>query len=283
MTQAQSAKAERLRALHTSPGTFLAPNAWNAGSARMLEAAGFAALSTTSSGIALALGRPDYEGRLGRQEMMEWIGRIAQAVDVPVNADLENGYGSQPEEVAETIRQAVAAGVAGGNIEDYTGDPRAPLFEGELAVARIRAAREAADGSGLPFTLTARTDCYVCGYEKPFSEAVRRAKRYREAGADCIFVAGVTDRATIAALVREIQAPLNVGVGFAGQPLSARELATMGVKRISIGGSLARATFALMRRAANEMAMQGTFSFAEEQIPDAELSSFFGSWSEKVA
>jgi len=283
MTQEQKAKAERFRSLHTSPGTFLAPNAWNAGSARMLEAAGFPALSTTSSGIALSLGRPDYEGRLGREEIIERVGRIASAVEGPVNADLENGYGSKPEDVAETIRQAIAAGVVGGNIEDYTGDPRVPLFEIELAAARIAAARAAADKSGIAFTLTARTDCYVAGHDKPMSEAVRRAKRYREAGADCIFVAGVTDPSTIAALVREIPAPLNVVVGFAGKTLTARELATMGVKRISIGGSLARATFALIRRAANEMAQQGTFGFAEEQIPDAELSTFFGSWSEKVA
>jgi 2-methylisocitrate lyase-like PEP mutase family enzyme len=283
MTQDQLAKAERFRKLHTNPGTFLAPNAWNAGSARMLEAAGFPALSTTSSGIALALGRPDYEGRLGRQEMMERIARIAGAVEVPVNADLENGYGPKPEDVAETIRQAVAAGVVGGNIEDYSTDPRAPLFEIELAAARIRAAREAADQSGIPFMLTARTDVYISGQEKPMSEAVRRAKRYREAGADCIFVAGVSDKSTISALVREIGGPIAVGVGFGGQPLTARELATMGVKRISIGGSLARTTFALIRRAATEMAQEGTFSFASEQIPDAELSTFFGSWNEKVA
>jgi len=283
MTQDQLAKAEQFRKLHTNPGTFLAPNAWNAGSARMLAAAGFPALSTTSGGIALALGRPDYEGRLGRQEMMERIARIANSVEVPVNADLENGYGPTPEDVAETIRQAATAGVVGGNIEDYSADPRAPLFEIEHAVARIRAAREAADQTGIPFTLTARTDVYVTGQEKPMSEAVRRAKRYREAGADCIFVAGVTDKSTIAALVREIPAPLCVGVGYAGKSLTARELATMGVKRISIGGSLARATFALIRRAATEMAQEGTFSFADEQIPDAELSTFFGSWNEKVA
>ena len=283
MTQEQLAKAEQFRNLHTSPGTFLAPNAWNAGSARLLEAAGFPALSTTSSGIALSLGRPDYEGRLGREEIISRVGSMARAVELPVNADLENGYGPQPEDVAETVRQAVAAGAVGGNIEDYTGDPREPLFEADLAAARIAAARAAADKSGIPFTLTARTDCYITGQDKPMTEAVRRAKLYREAGADCIFVAGVTDRSTIAALVREIPAPLNVVVGFAGQPLTARELATMGVKRISIGGSLARATFGLIRRAANEMAQQGTFSFAEEQIPDAELSTFFGSWSEKVA
>jgi 2-methylisocitrate lyase-like PEP mutase family enzyme len=283
MPQDQLSKAERFRRLHTAPGTFIAPNAWNAGSARMLEAAGFPALSTTSGGIALALGRPDYDGRLAREEMMQRLGRIAKAVDVPVSADLENGYGPRPEDVAETIQQAAAAGAVGGNIEDYTGDPRKPLFEIELAETRIRAAREAADKTGIPFTLTARTDCYLSGHAEPFSEAVRRATRYRQAGADCISVAGVTDRSTIAALVRAINAPLNVVVGFAGKPLTEQDLASIGVKRISIGGSLARATFALILRAANEMAQQGTFSFAEEQISDAELASFFGSWSEIAA
>jgi 2-methylisocitrate lyase-like PEP mutase family enzyme len=283
MTNEQRAKAEKFRRLHTDNGTFLAPNAWNAGSARMLEAAGFPALSTTSGGIALSLGLPDYEGRLGREEMMMRIERIARAVDVPVSADLEGGYGPRPEDVAETIRQSVEAGVVGGNIDDYTGLAQAPLFDLELAVERIRAAREAADKTTIPYTLTARTDCYVAGRVDPLREAVRRANRYHEAGADCIFVPGVVDHAEIVALVQEIEAPINVVVGFAGQPLTVRELAILGVKRISIGGSLARATFALIHRAADEMMTRGTFSFADQQISDAELSSFFGSWSEKVA
>lgn len=283
MTNEQRAKGDRFRRLHTNSGTFLAPNAWNAGSARMLEAAGFPAISTTSGGIALSLGLPDYEGRIGREEMMTSIERIARAVDVPVSADLEGGYGTRPEDVAETIRQSVEAGAVGGNIDDYTGQARAPLFDLELAAERIRAAREAADKTTIPYTLTARTDCYLTGRADPLREAVRRANRYHKAGADCIFVPGVVDHAEIVALVQEIEAPINVVVGFAGQPMTVQELAILGVKRISIGGSLARATFALIRRAADEMMTQGTFCFAEQQISDAELSSFFGSWSEKVA
>src|SRR5262249_7430169 len=174
-------------------------------------------------------------------------------------------------------------GVVGGNMEAFSADPRTPLFEIEHAVARIKAARAAADASGIPFTLTARTDVYISGQEKPMSEAVRRARRYREAGADCIFVAGVTDKSTIAALVREIGGPMAIGVGGGQQPLTAPRPASQGGQRVSIGGSLARATFALIRRAATEMAQEGTFSFASEQIPDAELSTFFGSWNEKVA
>jgi 2-methylisocitrate lyase-like PEP mutase family enzyme len=283
VTNEQRAKGDRFRRLHTNSGTFLAPNAWNAGSARMLEAAGFPAISTTSGGIALSLGLPDYEGRIGREEMMTSIERIARAVDVPVSADLEGGYGTRPEDVAETIRQSVEAGAVGGNIDDYTGQARAPLFDLELAAERIRAAREAADKTTIPYTLTARTDCYLTGRADPLREAVRRANRYHKAGADCIFVPGVVDHAEIVALVQEIEAPINVVVGFAGQPMTVQELAILGVKRISIGGSLARATFALIRRAADEMMTQGTFCFAEQQISDAELSSFFGSWSEKVA
>jgi 2-methylisocitrate lyase-like PEP mutase family enzyme len=191
VTNQQRAKGERFRRLHVDSGTFLAPNAWNAGSARMLEAAGFPALSTTSGGIALSLGLPDYEGRLGRQEMMTRIGRIARAVDVPVSADLEGGYGPRPEDVAETIRQSVEVGVVGGNIDDYTGQTREPLFDIELAAERIRAAREAADKTTIPYTLTARTDCYLSGHADPLQEAVRRANRYHQAGADCIFVPGV--------------------------------------------------------------------------------------------
>ncbi|HUL06310.1 MAG TPA: isocitrate lyase/phosphoenolpyruvate mutase family protein [Candidatus Acidoferrum sp.] len=283
MINEQRAKGERFRRLHTDSGTFLAPNAWNAGSARMLEAAGFPALSATSGGIALSLGVPDYEGRLGREEMMRRIEGIARAVDLPVSADLEGGYGVKPEGVAETIRQAVQAGVVGGNIDDYTGRAQAPLYDMELAADRIRAAREAADKTGIAFTLAARTDAYVAGRADPLREAVRRAYRYRQAGADCIFVPGVVDHAEIVSLVREIDAPLNIVVGFAGQPMTVQQLAILGVKRISIGGSLARATFALIRHAADEMITKGTFSFAEHQLSDAELSSFFGSWTEKVA
>ena len=163
------------------------------------------------------------------------------------------------------------------------GARKVPLFEIDAAVERIRAAREAADKTTIPYTLTARTDCYVSGRHDPLREAVRRANHYRRAGADCIFVPGVVDHAEIVSLVREIDAPVNVVVGFAGQPMTVQELAILGVKRISIGGSLARATFALIHRAAGEMMTQGTFSFAEQQISDAELSSFFGSWTEKVA
>lgn len=251
------------------------PNAWDAGSARMLAASDFSAIATTSAGIAYAQGLPDYENRISRSQMMACIHRIATAVDIPVSADLEAGYGAEPADVAETIRLSVQAGVVGGNIEDYTGDANAPLYERTLAVDRIRAAREAADATGVPYTLTARTDCYLTNTANPFAEAVSRANLYREAGADCLFVPGIKDSETIAAMVREIDGPFTVVMGLTGTPLSVADLQALGVRRISTGGSLARATFGLIQQAAQEMQSKGTFTFAKQQIPDDELCTFF--------
>lgn len=268
---------EQFRQWHAQPQTFLMPNAWDAGSAYILAASGFQCLATTSAGIAFSLGQPDYEGRVSRSQMMERIHQIASAVTLPVSADLEAGYGAAPEEVAETIRLAIQAGVVGGNIEDLSGDPQTPLFDLELAMDRIRAAREAADRSGIPFTLTARTDCYLAKVPSPFAEAVRRANHFRDMGADCLFIPGAKDAETIAALVREIDGPINVVMGLTDSAFSVSQLNSLGVRRISIGGSLARSALGLVRRAAQEMREQGTFSFAQQQIPDAELCDFFAS------
>lgn len=268
---------ERFRSLHAGSQTFLMPNAWDPGSACMLATGGFSCLATTSAGIAYSLGQPDFEGRVSRSQMMERIHLIAAAVDLPVSADLEAGFGAAPQDVAETIRLAIQAGVVGGNIEDLSGDPHTPLFDIGLAAERIRAAREAADGSGIPFTLTARTDCYLAGLPSPFAEAVRRANIFREMGANCLFVPGIKDAETIAALAREIDGPINVVMGLTGSAFTVSQLSDLGVKRISIGGSLARSALGLIRRAAQEMREHGSFSFAEQQIPDAELCSFFAS------
>lgn len=273
----QSQRGERFRELHAGSQTFLMPNAWDPGSACILAASGFQCLATTSAGIAYSLGQPDFEGRVSRSQMMERIHLIAAAVDLPVSADLEAGFGAAPREVAETIRLAIQAGVVGGNIEDLSGDPDTPLFDIGLSGERIRAAREAADGSGILFTLTARTDCYLVGLPSPFAEAVRRANLFREMGADCLFVPGIKDAETIAALAREIDGPMNVVMGLTGSAFSVSQLSDLGVKRISIGGSLARSALGLIRRAAQEMREHGSFSFAEQQIPDAELCNFFAS------
>ena len=276
MSRAQQEAGRAFKDLHSADGIFVMPNAWNAGSARMLEAAGFRALGTTSAGISFCLGLPDYEGALTREAALEETCRIARAVRIPVSADAENGYGHSPEEVAETIRRVADTGAVGASIEDYsaaygTGD----LYDRVLSAERIEAAAAAAGSLPLPFTVTARAECYLVGHPAPFEESVARALSYRDAGADCLYVPGLADPETIGRLVKEVDAPINVVMGLAGGLLSVNQLEDLGVKRVSIGGSLARATFGLIRRAAEEIRDRGTFTYAEEQVPDAELCRFF--------
>ena len=265
------------KALHLASDTFLMPNAWDAGSARVLAAEGFAAIGTTSAGIAFAAGLPDHQ-RIDRDGMLARVQSIVDAVHSPVNADLESGYGAAPEVVAETVARAIALGAVGANIEDYTGNDTKPLFEATLARERIRATRQRADASGVPFTLTARTDAFLVRHPKAFEESVRRGNLYREAGADCLFVPGVADSATIAALVKEIAGPINVVMGLSGNALTHAQLRDLGVRRISIGGSLARAALELVRGAAREMREHGSFQFADRQYAHQELCQFFASW-----
>jgi 2-methylisocitrate lyase-like PEP mutase family enzyme len=280
MTTPQYEKAKKFHDLHSRDDCFLMPNAWDIGSAKMLEAAGFAAVATTSAGIAFSLGRPDNgfcsaAARLDRDSMLARIDAIANAISLPLNADLEAGYGDAPEAVSDTFARAIASGAVGGNLEDYTGEKSTPLYDIGLATDRIRAAREAIDRSGIPFVLVGRTDCFLAGHPDAFAESVRRANRFRAAGADCLFVPGVSDADTIAALVKEIDGPLNIVMGLTGNSLTVAELRTLGVRRISIGGSLARAMYHHIRNAAREMIEHGTFSYAERQIPQSELNSFF--------
>ena len=275
MRESQAHKGAIFRDLHGADGLFVMPNAWNAGSACMLESAGFPAIGTTSAGIAFCRGLPDYEGALSRDAALEETRRIATAVNVPVSADAENGYGHEPLEVAESIRLFASAGAVGASIEDFAAGSGDSLYERSHAVERIRAAKEAAESLEFPFTLTARAECYLVNHSDPFEESVIRANLYREAGADCLFVPGVKDPETIAALGREIDGPINVVMGLVGSSLTVSELEALGVKRVSIGGSLTRATFGLIRRAAAEMREEGTFRFSEEQIPDDELCRFF--------
>lgn len=251
------------------------PNAWDAGSARLLESLGFPALGTTSAGVAYCRGLPDYQDRISRDEMLTAYGAAAQAVNIPVSGDLEAGYGDTPEAVAETITLSIAQGMVGGSIEDHLYGPAGPLYDIEEAVARIEAARAAADSSGLNYTLTARAECYLVDHEDAFAESLRRCNRYREAGADCLYVPGVREPETIAALVREIDGPLNVVMGLVGAGLTVAQLSDLGVRRISVGGSLARRAFAALRDAALEIRQEGSFGYAKAAIPDAELSGFF--------
>ena len=270
------ARAQLFTEMHRD-GCLLLPNAWDAGSARLLAAAGFTALATTSAGIAFSHGHPDHDffaehkqgGRLDRTVMMSQVGEIVDAVRVPVSADLEEGYGRSPETVAETVTLALATGAAGGNIEDFTGDRANPLYDPRLAVERIAAARAAADA----FVLVGRSDALLAG--RPVAEAIDRANSYLAAGADCAFVPGASDAATIALLVRELTGPLNVVMGLTGGALTMAELADLGVRRVTVGGSLIRAMYGHLRRAADELRASGTFTYAQEQIPHAELNDVF--------
>ena len=258
-----------LLALHQDPRGFVIPNAWDAGSARILEHVGFPALATTSAGIAFACGRPD--GSMGGEEMLEHVGRIVAAVGVPVSSDLESGYGRTPEDVGRTVARAVGLGVAGANLEDAGG---AGLFDVEEAVDRLAAARAAAP---TPFVLNARTDTYlVASAADPFDETVERATRYVAAGADCVFVPGVDDEETIRRLAAAVPAPLNIVAGLTGTVLDAPTLFGLGVSRVSVGGSLARAVLGFVEQAGRQMLDQGTFDFTAGAIAHGELQRRFG-------
>ena len=271
----QAAKAEAFRKLHDASEAFILPNAWDPGSAKLLAASGFPALASTSAGIAYALGRPDASSALSREENLAALAAIAAAVELPVSADLEAGYGEAPEAAAETIRLSAEAGAVGGSIEDVAYDPEPRLLDAGLAAERIAAAAEAAEGTGFAYTLTARSEAFLVGHPDPLAEAVRRLNLFREAGAHCLYAPGVKDLDSIAVLAREVDGPLNVVMGLAGAPLSMARLAAVGVKRVSVGGCLMRAALGTLSRAAAEMREQGTFGFAAEAIADAELTAFF--------
>jgi 2-methylisocitrate lyase-like PEP mutase family enzyme len=270
------AKADALRHLHTTGALLVLPNAWDAGSARVFIAAGFPALATTSAGIAFSLGYPDGE-RIGRAEMLAAVGRITARVEVPVTADMEAGYGAGVEAAAETARGVIAAGAVGMNLEDSREEDGGKLLDFSLAVARVKAAREAAAGAGVPIVLNARTDAFHQGalpIDRQMAEAVRRGNAFREAGADCVFVPFVGDRDTIARLVKEIAAPLNI-LGAPDAP-TLPELEQLGVRRVTFGSAPMRATLGLVRRMAREWKERGTYgTLAAYGIPFAELQEFF--------
>ena len=278
MKNNQVQKGLSFKELHSSVGIFVMPNAWNAGSAAMLEVAGFPAIGTTSGGISFCAGLPDTEGVLSLDAAMEETHRIADAVSIPVSVDGENGYGHTPEEVADAIRRMAETGAVGASIEDFAVENgTGKFYERELSVERIRGAKTAAESLGFEFTLTARAECFLWDHPNPFEESVARLNAYREAGADCLYAPGVKDVETIGALVKEVDGPINVVMGLAGNPLTVTRLEELGVKRVSVGGSLARATFGLIRRAAQEIRQHGTFKYSEDQIPDGELCQFFSS------
>jgi len=270
----QHAKATALQALHRGPAPFLLPNVWDAGSARLVGPLGYAALGTTSAGVAFALGRPD-QGQVSRTEMLAAVAAIAAASPLPVTADLEAGYGETADRVAETVRLAIAAGAVGCNLEDGSGDPAAPLVPLEAMVAKLRAARAAADASGIPFVLNARTDGFWAGGggEAVLAEAIRRGRAYAAAGADCVFVPLLREPEAIRRAVAEIPAPLNL-LFLAGGP-SLADYGAMGVRRLSTGGALARAALGELRRVAAALLASGEPVALAGAIPHAELQRLF--------
>lgn len=250
------------------------PNAWDAGSARIFVEAGFAALATTSAGIAFSLGYPDGE-RITRDEMLAAVERITRRIDVPVTADMEAGYGQAPNAVAETVRRVIAAGAVGMNLEDRIEGKQ--LIEFSLAVARVRAVRQAADAEGTSIVINARTDVFeapeIPRHER-VAEAVRRGNAFREAGADSVFVPFVGDRDTIEQLVGQIRAPVNI-LGTPNAP-TLKELAALGVRRVTFGSAPMRATLGLVRRMAKEWKEKGTYGTLEAYgIPFADLQKLF--------
>jgi 2-methylisocitrate lyase-like PEP mutase family enzyme len=262
---------------HTDPGILVLPNAWDAGSAIMMAEVGFRAIATTSAGIAFAMGLPDGQ-HVSRDAMLERVAQIAAAVALPVSADLEAGYGPAAEDVAAAVRGVLSAGAIGCNIEDATGSPHTPLFDIELACDRIRAGAEIAQRANQPFVLNARVDCYLVrprADAENFAETVKRANAYREAGAGCVFVPGPMDRDTIAGLVREIDSPLNVLGARAGtaSALSIPDLARLGVKRVSIGGSLAAAVLTFVQQSMQALRETGTFDYTHDALPNARINA----------
>jgi 2-methylisocitrate lyase-like PEP mutase family enzyme len=270
LTGRSSDRATALLALHRGAG-FVLPNAWDAGSARILAQVGFQAIATTSAGIAWSLGVPD-GGAVDRDTMLQHVGRIAAAVKVPVTADLEAGYGETADDVGNTVARAVELGVVGANLEDVGPDG---LFDIEEAADRIAAARDAAPRG--TFVLNARTDTYLAGGPGDlFARTVERAVRYVEAGADCIFVPGVVEEDAIRRLADAVPGPLNIVAGLANT-IDAPTLFSLGVKRVSLGGSLARAMLTALERAGRELLDTGTLGFLDGAVGYADLQERFGS------
>ena len=271
----QKDRARAFRALHLAPPILVLANVWDVASARILEEASFGAVATTSAGIAFSLGYPDGQ-KISRQEMLAAVARIAQAVNVPVTADVEAGYGDRPEDAADTARGVIEAGAVGMNLEDGANRPN-QLVDFSLQLEKIHAVREAASKLDVPLVLNARTDVYleqVGAPESRYDETVRRSLAYRDAGADCVFVPGVRDAETMSRLVRDLQCPLNILAG-PGSP-STPELEKLGVARVSLGSGPMRATLGLVRRMAEELKTTGTYAAIEGAPSHADVNRMLG-------
>lgn len=271
----QTEKALAFQRLHARPGIFVIPNPWDAGTAKLLAGLGFEALATTSAGHAFTLGRSDGALKVSREETLANARAIVEATALPVSADLENGFGDAPEAAAETIRQAAAAGLVGGSIEDATGRDDDPIYDFNHAVERVRTAVAAARSLPFPFTLTARAENFLHG-RRDLADTIRRLQAFQEAGADVLYAPGLATREEIESVVRAVDRPVNVVMGLVGARFTVEELGEMGVKRISVGGSLARAALGGFLRAAREIRDQGSFGYADDAVPHKEINALFG-------
>jgi 2-methylisocitrate lyase-like PEP mutase family enzyme len=271
----QAEKAAAFRALHERPGAFIIPNPWDAGTAKLLASLGFEALATTSLGLANMLGRVDGTGGVSRREVLDNCRAIAGATDLPVNADLENGYADEPRAAAEMIRLAAEAGVVGGSIEDATGDATNPIYDFALAVERVQAAVEIARALPFAFMLTARAENLLHG-RLDLDDTIRRLQAYEQAGADVLYAPGVRDLATIRTVTSAVTRPVNVVMSAADPALTLAELAGAGVKRVSVGGALSRLALAAFLDGAREMKDKGGFTWVSRTVPTRELKRIFG-------
>jgi 2-methylisocitrate lyase-like PEP mutase family enzyme len=268
----QTEKAIAFKALHEREGAFIIPNPYDAGSARLLAHLGFEALATTSAGCAFGLGQRDYT--LTREQVLKHVAEIVAATDLPVSADLEGGFGADPQTVAETFRLAIATGLAGGSIEDSTGRQDDPIYELELAVERVHAAAVVAKTMPFPFSLTARCENYLVG-RTDLGDTIKRLQAYQEAGANVLYAPGLGTKQDISAVVSSVDRPVNVLMPLLDLRLTLAELSELGVKRVSVGSALSRAALGAFLRAAREMKQQGTFAFGAEALSYRDLSEMF--------
>lgn len=267
----QAQKAEIFRGLHRE-GAFLMPNPFDVGSARILATLGFPALATTSAGYAFSRGRQDHN--VAREEMLDHISQLAAATELPVSADLGNGFGDAAAVVAETIGLAAEAGAVGGSIEDATGDPDRPLHEITEAADRVAAAVDAAKGLPFPFTVTARAENYLVGHAD-LKDVIRRLQAYQEAGAHVLYAPGLSAEMEIESLVRSVDRSVNVVVGLRGARLTLDRLKEIGVRRISVGSALARMAYGVVVNAGRQMATSGDFSFADDLMTFDQINGLF--------
>lgn len=275
MNTSQTERALQFQSLHAAGPGFVVVNPWDVGSARLLALAGFKALASTSAGYCFSNGMPDFSA--SREPVLTHLAALASATDLPLTADLEDGFGATPEEVAETIRLAAAAGVVGASVEDHSGVAGAPLTDLAQAVDRVRAAVDAARSMPFPFMVTARAENFMLP-QPDLAATITRLQHYQDAGADVLFAPGITDPQQIATLVRAVDRPVNLLISVPGMQLGVQQALDLGVRRVSLGGSLARAAYGELLRAVTELQTTGTLDYAAKAVPGARLNALLEPW-----